>query len=87
MISHNYFSLDQVNSHIENVSLGFMEVKSRPSPIGKTNGVIHLKQSGKCNLLPVRCIMPVYVTRLTLNQIYCVCINCMRTCVLTLLNK
>lgn len=49
MISKGYFTLEEFNSRLENMDLGYMEAKDRPTPIAHTtltNSSKKLKQEG-----------------------------------------
>ena len=52
MITNNkYFTLDQLNTRLENMDLGYMEIKDRPNLISDatfTSSSIKLKQQGIC---------------------------------------
>ena len=46
----SYFTLADLNTRIENLELGYMESKDRPTPISDTtlySGGVSLKQAGK----------------------------------------
>ena len=47
-----YFILDNLNTRITNIELGYMEAKDRPTPVSETtlnsSSVVSLKQSGSC---------------------------------------
>lgn len=49
-----YFTLHNLNSRLENMDLGYMETKDRPTPLAeatlRSSSGVSLKQTGMCNI-------------------------------------
>ena len=58
-----YFSLNFLNSHLENIELGYMESRNRPTPLSleniRSSTGLNLKQNGKMIHLHITGIHPV----------------------------
>ena len=48
MITNKYFTLDQLNTRLENMDLGYMVIKDRPTLISDATLTTKLKQQGIC---------------------------------------